>query len=187
MYQLKRQIPPANSMKKLWKKEKYICTRRQIWRHLTYTSKRSKRSPVAMTPHKSKSYRCLLDISFHMPLKQKLFESVNAQTNKQRKKRKKNKQTNKQSKAEAMVQLGMALRQLIATMEYHRELDLPFLFSKLDIKGVFWCMAVSNKYARNFCYVPPLAEPCQFHWLHRNCGPQQPTNGLVWNSSFLLL
>ena len=85
-----------------------------------------------------------------MCIKQKMFEYVNSQTN-------------KQSKAEVMVQLGLSLRQLIATMEYHRELDLPFLFSKLDIKGVFWCMAVSNKYARNFCYVPPLAEPFQFH------------------------
>ena len=171
MYQLKRQIPPANSMKKLWKKEKYICTRRQIWRHLTYTSKRSKRSPVAMTPHKSKSYRCLLDISFHMPLKQKLFESVNAQTIQSRR--------------------NVPTRDNTATFNSHHGRS-PRPWSPIPIfqtRHQIWILVHSCKKRgrMELLLCPPLAYPCQLHWWHKNCGPQQPTNGLVWNPSFLLL
>ena len=41
-----------------------------------------------------------------------------------------------------MVQLGIELRGLMATMADHHELDLLFLFSKLDIKYGFWHMAI---------------------------------------------
>ena len=71
-------------------------------------------SPVAMIPHKSKAYICILDLSLQLHLKQKQLESVNTQTN-------------KRSKAEAMVQLGLALWRLIPTMVDHHDPDLPFL------------------------------------------------------------
>ena len=73
-----------------------------------------------------------------MCIKQKLFEYVNSQTN-------------KQSKVEAMVRPGLALRRLIATMADHRDIDIPFLFSKLDIKYAF-----SDEGAWKFCYLFPL-------------------------------
>ena len=63
-------------------------------------------------------------------MKQKLFELVNAQ---------------KKSKSEAIFQLGLALRRLIVTMEDHHDLDLPLLFSKLDIKYGFLRMAITDK------------------------------------------
>ena len=62
----------------------------------------------------------------------------------------------KQSKAEEMFQLGITLRRLIATMVDHHDPDLPFLFSKPDIKYGFWRMTVSDEDAWNFCYVLPL-------------------------------
>ena len=65
----------------------------------------------------------------------------------------------KQSKAEEMFQLGITLRRLIATMVDHHDPDLPFLFSKPDIKYGFWCIAVRNEDAWNFCYVPPSLTP----------------------------
>ena len=107
-------------------------------------------SPVSMIPHKSKVYRCIMDLYFQLLLKQKLFESVNAQTNKQRK---------KQAKTEAMVQLGLALRRWISTMAYHQDHDIPFILSKLDIKYGFWRMAVCDEDACNFWYVLPYLNP----------------------------
>ena len=107
-------------------------------------------SLVFMIPHKIKAYICILNLSFHMRMKHKLFKSVNSQTNKQ---------TNKQTKAESMVQLGIALRRSISTMVDHHDLDLPVLFSKLDIKDGLWRMAVINEDAWNFCYFLPLLNP----------------------------
>jgi hypothetical protein len=39
---------------------------------------------------------------------------------------------------EAMVQLGLALKRLIAVLAAHRTRGKPFKFSKLDIKDGFW-------------------------------------------------
>ena len=58
-----------------------------------------------------------------------------------------------------MVQLGLSLQQLIATMEDHYDLHLPFLFSKLNIKYGLWCMVVSDEDAWNLCYVLPFITP----------------------------
>ena len=52
-----------------------------------------------------------------------------------------------------MIQLRIELQQLISTMEDHHDLEIPFLFSKLDIKDGFWTMAVINEDVWNFCYV----------------------------------
>ena len=93
-----------------------------------------------MIIQKSKAYRCILDLSFQLYLKTKLY-------------------TKKKAKAEGMVQIGLALWRLIATMEDHHDLKLPFLFSKLDFKDIFWIMAISNEDAWNFCLVPPFLTP----------------------------
>ena len=108
--------------------------------------KKNKISPVATISHKSKAYRCIIYHSFHLRLKQKLLEPVNEQIN-------------RQSKSEEMFQLSLELWRLIATMADQHDLDLPFIFSKLDIEYWLWRMFVSDEVAWNFCYVLPLLTP----------------------------
>ena len=104
-----------------------------------------KLSPVAMIPHKSRSFRTILDLSFRLRNKQKLFPSVNSNTT-------------LLAPAESMVQLGQCLHRIIATMADNYDPDRPFLFSKLDIKDGFWRVAVSDDAAWNFCYAMPQTE-----------------------------
>jgi len=99
-------------------------------------------SPVAMIPHKSRAFRCILDLSFMLNLKGKKMPSVNSATA-------------KLAPREGMVQLGQALKRLIAIMAANRSKGKSFRFAKLDIKDGFWHMAVGNKDAWNFCSVLP--------------------------------
>ena len=94
MSQPNNQKPPTNSMKKQYKmKNRYArVVRFGDIRHKLPT--KLKISPVAMIPHKRKVCIYILDLSFQLCLKQKLFKLVNTQTN-------------KQAKAEAMVQLEL--------------------------------------------------------------------------------
>jgi hypothetical protein len=110
--------------------------------------KRLKISPAAMIPHKSKKFRCILDLSFKLRLNGKVYNSVNETTN-------------KKSKQESMVQLGQSLRRIIAAMADNFDASRPFFFSKLDIKDGFWRMAVSDDDAWNFCYVLPSIIPAR--------------------------
>jgi hypothetical protein len=102
--------------------------------------KNLKISPVAMIPHKSRKFRCILDLSFKLQHKGKIYSSVNEETT-------------KLAKPEAMVQLGLSLKRIIHCMA--KNSTKPFKFAKLDIKDGFWRMAVSNENAWNFCYVLP--------------------------------
>ena len=99
-------------------------------------------SPVAMVPHKSKQFRCIMDLSFGLKVGKETYKSVNATTN-------------PKSKEQAMLQLGKSLRRIITTMAHNRRKDAPFYFTKLDIKDGFWRLAVSNEDAWNFAYVLP--------------------------------
>jgi hypothetical protein len=99
-------------------------------------------SPVAMIPHKSKKFRCILDLTFKLFTKGTSYPSVNETTT-------------KLAKAEAMVQLGQSLKRLIAHMADNYNKQKPFLFAKLDIKDGFWRCAVNDNDAWNFCYVLP--------------------------------
>ena len=108
--------------------------------------KRLKISPVAMIPHKSKAYRCILDLTFRLRYKGILLASVNHNTN-------------KLAKAQAMTQLGQSLRRIVTIIADHWSEDKPFLFAKLDIKDGFWRMAVNDDDAWNFCYVLPSLSP----------------------------
>ena len=103
-------------------------------------------SPVAMIPHKSRSFRTILDLSFRLRFRGKLMPSVNSDTT-------------KMAPAESMVQLGQCLQRIIALMADNADPLKPFVFSKLDIKDGFWRMAVSEKDAWNFCYTMPTTEP----------------------------
>ena len=103
-------------------------------------------SPVAMIPHKSKKYRCILDLSFTLHKNGKSYSSVNSTTT-------------KLAKQQSMTQLGMTLLRIVATLANNKNTSKPFLFSKLDIKDGFWRMAVNNDEAWNFCYVLPSLKP----------------------------
>ena len=104
--------------------------------------KKLKLSPVAMIPHKSKKFRCILDLSFKLFLQGKEYPSVNETTT-------------KLAKPESMVQLGLSLKRIISTMVDNYDPAVPFRFSKLDIKDGFWRCAVNDEDAWNFCYVLP--------------------------------
>ena len=111
--------------------------------------KKLKISPVAMIPHKSKSFRCILDLSFTFHHNGKTYPSVNSMTT-------------QKSKEEAMVQMGQCLKRLVANMAEVWKLETkaerkpaPWKFAKLDIKDGFWLMAVNDENAWNFCYVLP--------------------------------
>jgi hypothetical protein len=104
--------------------------------------KKLKISPVAMIPHKSKPFRCIMDLSFTLYEGGKAYHSVNATTN-------------KQSLWQSMAQLGLCVQRLIATLADNHNLEKPFYFAKLDIKDGFWRMAVSDDDAWNFAYVLP--------------------------------
>ena len=106
-------------------------------------------SPVAMIPHKSKAFRCILDLSFTLHHRGNTYPSVNDSTI-------------KHSKAESMIQLGLALQRIVAAMadEWKRtDGRSTWNFAKLDIKDGFWRMAVNDNDAWNFCYVLPSLKP----------------------------
>ena len=88
-------------------------------------------SPVAMIPHKSKPFCCILDLSFSLLHKGKTYMSVNASTV-------------PKALRQSMTQLGRTIHRLIHTMAQHYSPAHPFMFTKLDIKDGFWRLAVNN-------------------------------------------
>jgi hypothetical protein len=104
--------------------------------------KNLKISPVAMIPHKSKQYRCILDLSFTLFEDGIEYKSVNETTS-------------RKAKPQAMAQLGHCLNRIINTLADNYNPSEPFMFTKLDIKDGFWRMRVSNDDAWHFCYVLP--------------------------------
>lgn len=100
--------------------------------------KNLKISSVAMIPHKSLSFRTILDLSFRLRHLGKLIESVSSATI-------------KMAPAESMIQLGQCVQCLITLLVDNYDPNQPFLFSKLDIKDGFWRLAVNDDNAWNFC------------------------------------
>ena len=100
-------------------------------------------SPIAMIPHKSRKFRGILDLSFHV------------KTNKSKNQNSVNESTTKLAKQESMTQLGQALKRIIATLADGQNKQKQFIYSKLDIKDGFWRMIVNTADAWNFCYVIP--------------------------------
>ena len=107
-----------------------------------------KTSPVAMIPHKSKLFRCILYLSFTLFHKGATYSSVNDKTQ-------------KTARPKAMAQLGLVIKRVMYKMELHIHHGLPFKFTKLDVKDGFWRMAVTNEDAWNFCYVLSSLQPQQ--------------------------
>ena len=110
--------------------------------------KNMKISPIALIPHKSRSFRCILDLSFQLKVKNKKLSSVN-------------KGTRSKAPKKAMAQLGHSMNRIINILASHHDKSTPFYFSKCNIKDGFWRMSVSQQDAWNFCYVLPSLQPYQ--------------------------
>ena len=81
-------------------------------------------SPVAMIPHKSNPFRCILNLSFTLFHKGIKNSSVNERTR-------------KMACPEAKVKLGKVVCRIINMMAEHRHHGHPFKFAKLDVKDGF--------------------------------------------------
>ena len=95
-----------------------------------------------MIPHKSRLFRCILDLSFQLHHKGKIFGSVNENTI-------------KLAPKQSMAQLGDVLWRLLYTLAENYDVEKPFVFTKLDVKDGFWRLSVNNDDAWNFCHVLP--------------------------------
>ena len=94
-----------------------------------------------MIPHKSKVFRCILDLSFQFQHNGVVHDLVNMHTW-------------QLAKQEAMPHLGTCVKKIVHQMEHEWD-GLLFYFAKLDVKDGFWQMAVSGDNAWNFCYILP--------------------------------
>ena len=117
-----------------------------------------------MIPHKSRLYRCILDLSFDINFNNiKTIKNVNSTTN-------------KLAPQKSMANLGSVLEHFVQVLAKHEHLKLPFAFCKIDIKDGFWRMVVSAVNSWNFCYtIPP---PKDANWRHRNSSSWKFANGL---------
>ena len=103
-------------------------------------------SPVAMIPHKSRSYRVILDLSFNLLFKGRRQTSVNEDTI-------------IRAPQKAMSQLGLVLHRIVFLLASNFHPFRPFKFCKVDIKDGFWRMSVNSTDAWNFCYTIPNKDP----------------------------
>ncbi len=99
-------------------------------------------SPIAAISHKSKQFRSILDLSFHLRLKQGgILLSVNATTV-------------KMAPKGAIDQLGHSLLRIIYAFA-ETEDDARIFLAKWDIKDGFWWMDAEEGAEWNFSYVLP--------------------------------
>jgi hypothetical protein len=99
-------------------------------------------SPIAAIPHKSKQFWSILDLWFHLRLKQgELLPPVNATTI-------------KTAPKGAIDQLGHALRWIIHAFAEVED-DAQIFMAKWDIKDGFWRMDAEEGTEWNFAYVLP--------------------------------
>ena len=107
-------------------------------------------SPIAAIPHKSRSYRSILDLSFSLRLKNGgILPSVNDTTI-------------KTAPKGALDQLGHALSRIIhAFAEADDTPDAKIFMAKWDVKDGFWRMMCEKGEEWNFAYVlpQPAGEP----------------------------
>ena len=116
---------------------KYACVLK--WGEIKdKVSQKLKISPGAMIPHKSKPYRCIIDILFTLFNKEVNLASVNNKTK-------------NLERPENMDQLGLVLKRMIHTMAKYFHHGLPIKFSKIDAKDGFWRMAVSIEFTFYVC------------------------------------
>ena len=99
-------------------------------------------SPIAAIPHKSKQFRSILDLSFHLRLKQGgVLPSVNSTTV-------------KTAPKGAIDQLGHSLSRIIHAFAETDD-DAVIFMAKWDIKDGFWRLDAGEGAEYNFSYVMP--------------------------------
>ena len=106
-------------------------------------------SPIAAIPHKSKQFRSILDLSFHLRLARgEVIPSVNSTTV-------------KTAPKGAIDQLGHSLSRIIHAF-VKTEDDARIFMAKWDIKDGFWRMDAEDGAEWNFSYVLPQSpgNPC---------------------------
>jgi len=108
--------------------------------------KNMKISPLAAVPHKSRTHRAILDLSFQLLLHDERLDSVNDTTTQHAAQR-------------AMAQMGKVLPRIIHTIGNADPSKGPIYFAKWDIKDGFWRLVVSEDDAWHFCYVLPKMNP----------------------------
>ena len=101
-------------------------------------------SPLAAVPHKSRSWRAILDLSFGLTVMGKKLPSVNESST-------------PLAPPEALDQMGEALPRLIEALALAPEDGGAVVFAKLDIKDGFWRLSVEKGTEWNFAYVLPPA------------------------------
>ncbi len=98
--------------------------------------------PIAAIPHKSKQFQSILDLSFHLRLKQGgILQSVNATTI-------------KTAPRGAIDQIGHSLTRIIHTFAKTKD-EARIFMAKWDIKDGFWCLDAEDGAEMNFTYVLP--------------------------------
>ena len=100
------------------------------WQHL-------KLSPIAMAPHKSRKYRAILDLSFHLKLFDMELPLGNATTL-------------TTTPLINISRLGKVLPHIIETIANAPANKGSIMFSKLDIKSGYWRMMVQQGCHLNF-------------------------------------
>ena len=95
-----------------------------------------------MIPHKTRSYRTILDLSFNLMRDGKKLPSVNECTI-------------PTAPQHSMKELGRVLERLVSLMAVAPSNSPDFRFSKLDIKDGFWRVKVTEQDSWNFFYVLP--------------------------------
>jgi len=107
-------------------------------------------SPIVAIPHKSKQFRSILDLSFHLQLKRGgTLPSVNATTI-------------KTAPRGAIDQLGHSLTRIIHAFAETQD-EARIFMAKWDIKDGFWCLDAEDGAEWNFAYVLPQ-EPGKILW-----------------------
>ena len=60
-----------------------------------------------------------------------------------------------------MFELGNVIPRIIWSMARSPDTGVPILFSKIDLKNVYWMMVVDKAQAWNFAYVLPKLDPTE--------------------------
>lgn len=105
--------------------------------------KQLKISPIAAIPHKSRSYRKIVDLSFALDGVEAVNDATNPYT----------------APLHAMSELGWVLPRIIHAMATVPEKDGPILLAKFDLKDGYWRMVVPEEDELHFAYVLPQVDP----------------------------
>ena len=104
-------------------------------------------SPLAAIPHKSRSFRMILDLSYELKVNNNKLRSVNDASDKSL------------APQHAMFELGNVIPRIIWQMASAPDNGVPLLFSKIDLKDGYWRMVVDERDSWNFAYVLPPEHP----------------------------